>query len=457
DAFPTTVVIDRYGLIAYRSKGTEPTTSFWTKLFNDFCSDDYTQKLSIDGSGETVNPGQEREKPTYTMPASADIAAVANGNRVSATYRADEDEFSWPWLVSNQGYIYASNTGKHNSYSILYADIDMRKDDVLSIEYNVSSEEGCDLLHVMIDGDRVSKDGWSATDGWVSANIFVADRDRKVELAFVYVKDDADPDDVGEDVAKIRNIHISDASAIREPLDVMRPAASGDVTDYKYDNYINAVLGPDGFYHKDTANGALLYISLNQLTPWSDLHTGSTSQSNGETFYSTLYYLTYYLYANKGDNFSVTLGGENLTSTVTDFWTIQGYMEAPNYLIPVTEELKTWAKNFADRFERDKGLTSHNSEWLEFCYYYDHYGAAHEKGERCAKYDDPTRGLTRNNCYFAYEKNDYALVGSETYNEKTGRNKALINFAMQTQENGTYYQFTAYEKGVYQIRSYLRN
>ncbi|MDE7075767.1 MAG: TlpA family protein disulfide reductase, partial [Clostridia bacterium] len=52
DAFPTTVVIDRYGLIAYRSKGTEPTTSFWTKLFNDFCSDDYTQKLSIDGSGE---------------------------------------------------------------------------------------------------------------------------------------------------------------------------------------------------------------------------------------------------------------------------------------------------------------------------------------------------------------------------------------------------------------------
>lgn len=463
--FPTTVIIDRYGLIAHKSAGTEPTTSYWTGLFNDFCSDDYSQKLTLGDIDDPTNPGDPNEpikvKPTYTMPASAELAMQANGTRINAAYRADEDEFSWPWLAGD-GYIYSSNTGVGNSYSIVYADIAMKKDEVLSIEYNVSSEEGCDLLHVMIDGDPVNGDGWSATGGWLSADLYVADRDKTIELAFAFIKDEADPDEgVGDDVARIRNIHLSDVSALKEPMDVMRAAASGEVDEFKYDDYVNVVYNSkDGFYHVDTADGALLYITLNQLTPWSDLHTGSTTQSGGDTYYNTLYYMTYYRYAAKGDNFSVTLGGVNLTDTIVDFWSISGYMDGPNYLIPVTEELRVWAEKFVERFARDSGTGTHKDEWLEFCFYYDHYGSAdntHKDGEKCAKVSDPTRGLTINNCYYAYEKSDPALAQSETYNDKTGRNKALINFPLQLQENGTYYEFTAKNDGVYQIQSFTRN
>lgn len=455
NSFPTTVVIDRYGLIAYRSTGTEPTTAFWTGLFNDFASDSYTQKLSTSVDPNPGNPEEpSRVKPTYTMPASAALEAQANGARLNATYRADEDEFSWPWLAGD-GYIYSSNTRIGNSYSILYADIDIKKDEVLSFEYNVSSEEGHDLLYVMIDGTRVNGDGWSATDGWQSADIYVADRNKSIELAFVYRKDDADLDDnTDEDVAKIRNIHISDVSALKKPIDVMREAASGEVINFRYENYVTPVYNPDdGFYHVGTADGALLYITLNQLTPWSELHTGSVTESGSTTYYNTLYYMTYYRYATKGENFSVNLGGVNLTDTVTDFWSIQGYMDAPNYLVPVTEDLKIWAQKFVERFERDSDVQSHENEWLEFCYYYDHYGNGHTEGERCPKYDDPTRGLTKNNCYFAYEKTDSRLASSETKGTKSGRNKALISFPLQ-RENGMYYEFTAKGAGVYQIRSY---
>lgn len=42
-AFPTTVVIDRYGLIAFKSSGSEPTLEFWTSLFSEFTADDYSQ------------------------------------------------------------------------------------------------------------------------------------------------------------------------------------------------------------------------------------------------------------------------------------------------------------------------------------------------------------------------------------------------------------------------------
>lgn len=462
--FPTTVIIDRYGLIAYKSAGTEPSTSFWTNLFNDFCSDNYTQKLSADGT-DPENPDVVLEKPTYTMPSSEEIASVASGNRVSATYKAYDDEYSWPWLVSNDGYVYSSNTGKHNSYAMLLAEIPMKKDEVLAIEYNVSSEAGRDKLQVIIDGIPVSQtdgeNGWSATNGWVSENIYVADRDKTINISFSYIKDAADPDDesVGDDVAKIRNIHILDSSAIKEPIDVLREAASGKADDGKYEHYVNVVYNhEDGFYHKDDENGALLYICINQITPWSDLHTGN--QTEGNDYINSLYQITYNRYATKASEntaFNVTLGNTDLTETVTEFNTIYVYMDAPKYLIPVTKELRTWAEKFTERFERDRGTATHKDEWLEFCFYYDHYGEEHEGGERCAKYDDPTRGLTRNNCYFAYEKDDPALANSETYNKDTHRNKAEINFGLETPQNGTYYKFTAKDAGVYQIQSYMRN
>ena len=44
-AYPTTVVIDRYGLIAYRSTGSEPSLSFWNSLFGEFTSDNYTRRF----------------------------------------------------------------------------------------------------------------------------------------------------------------------------------------------------------------------------------------------------------------------------------------------------------------------------------------------------------------------------------------------------------------------------
>ncbi|MDE7401030.1 MAG: hypothetical protein K2N17_03140, partial [Clostridia bacterium] len=248
---------------------------------------------------------------------------------------------------------------------------------------------------------------------------------------------------------------------IREPMDVLREAASGKVEDDKYEHYVNAFYNHrDGFYHKDDENGALLYICINHYTPWSDLHTGNQTEINGVKYDNTLYLLTYNRYATQpSDNvaFNVTFGNTDLTQTVTDFNTIQAYMGAPKYLIPVTKELRTWAEKFTERFERDRGTATHKDEWLEFCFYYDHYGEEHAEGSRCAKYDDPTRGLTMNNSYFAYEKDDPALATSETYNKDTGRNKANINFGLQTPENGTYYQFTAKQTGVYQIQSYLRD
>ncbi|MDE6850747.1 MAG: hypothetical protein K2J54_05405, partial [Clostridia bacterium] len=130
----------------------------------------------------------------------------------------------------------------------------------------------------------------------------------------------------------------------------------------------------------------------------------------------------------------------------------------PFYLIPVTEQLKGWADALIADYEKGN---EHEDEWLEFCYYYDHYGAEHSDkqngdGETCKVDVDYTKGLTLYNAYDAFEKNDPELENSETYNSDTQRNKALINFPLQLTQNGTYYRFKAKQTGVYQIRSYTK-
>ena len=462
-AFPTTYVIDRYGLIAYRSTGNETASRFWTNLFNDFTSDSYRQSLSVDNTSTETGDDTpaDRVLPNVDMPASSALEAAANAGSISATYREYEDSYSWPWLAGD-GYIYSSNTGVDNSYSIVYVDIDMKKDQVLSFEYNVSSEAGCDVLYALIDGDPYDSQGWSATDGWQSVDVYIADRDKKITLAFAYQKDERDPDGelVGDDVAKIRNIHLKDISAIEKTIDVKRACASGYTEGAtRYDNYVTPVLGDDGYYHVGSKNGPLISISINStLAPWIQLHMSeNTTTEDGNSYSNTLYYLTYWKYASgEGNSFNVKIKGTDITDTVLTYWSIQGYMEAPSYLIPVNEELKEWAELFVAAQQEAQGREANDKEWLEFCYYYSHYdgNTVTEHDDYCRATTDVTRGLRMENCYFAYEKNDPELANSETYNAATGRNVAKINYGLAL-SNGSYYKFTAKQTGVYQFRSYL--
>lgn len=470
--YPTTVVIDRYGLIAYRTAGSEPKLSFWTGLFAKYTDLNYVQDVAEAGSGDV---GTEIEKPNVSMPASQDLEKAALNENTSAVFTAENNEYSWPWLAGSDadgGYIYSSNKGKNNSYAIVHAEIAMQEGQVLSFEYKVSSENG-DKLHVMLDGDPMN-DGWAGEGGdWTHVDLYVADRDKKVDLAFTYRKDGRDAS--GDDVAKIRNISLADKSTIEDTLDVMRACASGrkdgkdEIEDFKYKHYVNAVFsdpeeGGDGYYHKDTADGPIIYMSLNQLTPWSYMHVGTTSQgANGVPYVNTLYNMTANQYVNTEGEVTVVINGKDLTEAYTVYVLIMPYMPAPFYLLPATPQLKEWADEFIAAFEKG---AEHDDEWLEFCYYYDHYGAEHDDkqhgdGATCKVDEDYTLGLTMYNAYTAYEKSTLAemaeiglIEDSVTYNADTGRNRATISYPLQLVHNGAYYKFTAESAGVYQIRSF---
>ena len=468
--YPTTIVIDRYGMIAHRESGGQPSTAYWTQLFNKFASSNYVQDIKKgDNPDDNNNSSAERKKPTETMPASAVLEQAAL-YETRATFSAEDDEYSWPWKAGREGddtYIYSSNTKENNSYAIVNVDIPMKKDDVLSFDYKISSEANADYLYVIMDGAQMNT-GYSGGDGnWHSVNLYVSDREKTVRLSFVYIKDAGDPDTgTGDDVAKIKNINVSSSSRLENeaPLDVMRTCASGGTADNRYNHYVKAVLNPDDhFYHKDTVDGPLIYMTINQLTPWSELHTGSTTEApDGTTYSNTIFRITERNYIQQIQNedatdIKVVINGKDVTEAYTEYVLIMNYMPAPFYLMPVTPELKEWADAIIADYEKD---AAHDDEWLEFCYYYQHYGVEHsdaDKGDKdtCKVDVDYTRGLTRYNAYTAYEKGSPELkdVNSDTYS-KFERNRALINFPLQLVHNGTYYRFKASEAGVYQIRSY---
>lgn len=550
NGFPTTVIIDRYGLIAYRTFGGEPATQFWANKFETYAAENYVQNVSGANGGNSGGGnggGTELVKPDVEMPSSIDMKNAAVDSSLAASevvFTNDENEFSWPWQVESTldgGYIYSSNKGIGNSFSIVHISIDLKKDQVLSFDYKVSSEDGCDLLYVFLDGDPMNTGGWSGDhkDSWQSVNLYVADYDKTVDLAFAYEKDEADRDDgsSGDDVAKIRNIRAENKSILdgSESLDVIRNCATGGNDGYEYEHYVdyeyydpNLYANGDGFYHiveradpaeatEETPNpeykyyvkvedkfvltgtdgdghpaafeegttyytygaagkgavknwGPIIYMSLSQITPWSDLHTGSTlTGANGTRYQTTLFKMTEEQYVNTEGEVTVVIGNADVTEAYTVYVLIMPYMDAPFYPIPVTPLLKSWADAFIAAYEKGK---QHDNEWLEFCYYYDHYGAEHDDkelgdGKACKVHEDYTKGLTTMNAYTAYEKSELAtmannpatadeLKNSPTYNAETGRNVARINFPLQLTHNGTYYKFKANTTGVYNIRAYTR-
>lgn len=457
-AAPTTIVIDRYGMYAFREVGAQPSKSFWSSLFRKYASDDYVQEVT-QGEDNGGSSSIDQEKPDVSMPSSDLMAAAASADGLKAVYREDlEDAYAWPWTVGTDSemgsVITVTNTGKNNSYATLYVDVELEKDDVLAFDYKVSSER-YDYLYVFLDGQIMNSNGWSGETGWQTEEIYVADRDRTVELAFIYQKDAEESE--GSDTAMITNIRTYNVSNTATALDVMRPCATGDVSSNKYEVYKTVVLGDDGFYHIDSANGPLLYISINNITPWSELHTKDNHfEYDGSSYYASLYLMTYYMYANDTEDaygnkvFDVYMDNKDFGSVVKDYYHLLGMLDGPYYLMPVSAQLKDWADSFLKEYAAaNVNETYHSQQWLEFCFYYDHYGADHEEGDSCLMNTDLTKGYSMFNTF------EIAFDGIPDDGDKMTVEGVEVNVEYPlSKPNSVFFTFTAPKDGVYQIRDY---
>ena len=376
--YPTSVVIDRYGVICLIEVGGMPSQTPFVSMFEHFTAEDYEQKLCPNGVDDIII----KAKPSEEMPSKEDIDAAVNQNGVNVTYRPEvDDEYSFPFVIEQwegENVLFASNKGYNDSYAIIKMDVELLAGQAFGFDYLVSSEVSCDYLHIIVNGEAIySISKADKNPVWSGCYPVVADKDGVYEVALCYIKDSSDtipgegaviPDNYVQplDVAMIKNLRVVDASEI--DADTYLPRQAGKETDDGFE-YVEVVYNPnDGYYHVGSANGPLLLADLMGYTPFHESKTVWDLAYNGE----------------------ITIGDHNYYFDIEPYFTF-----ASNSSL---NGVCTVDKNLAELLQivaSIAGFDNDENEWLKICKYFEVYG------ENVNQLEDPIKGLAPFSAYEA--------------------------------------------------------
>jgi len=356
--YPTSVFIDRYGVICLVESGAITSRRPFINVFEHFTDGEYQQKL-LNGVGDLFT----NVKPDKTMDSSEAISEAINVGDIKVTYRPETEdenaEYIWPFVIGEKdGYkcVYSTNKEIESSYSIMYADIELKAGEAIGFDYFISSESLCDILVVIVNDEDIYQISGEKTE-WASCYPWVAEEDGTYELALCYLKDDGD--NVGEDTVYIKNMRVVNKEDIDVASYIPREAAvSKDGFEY---SYVNIVFNEkDGYYHVGSADGPLLLADLMGITQFNEEESVFTLAQNGD----------------------VTENGHNYYDEIVKYCSFASNSSL-NGVCTVNEELAGLLKKVAEiaGFEEDE------NEWLKICKYFDVFG------KDAAQLVDPIQGL----------------------------------------------------------------
>ena len=407
--YPTSIAIDRYGVICMVEAGAITSLRPFTSMFEHFTADNYKQKLCKNGVADLVTA----VKPNVKMDTSENVAKIMNSGDIQVTYRPETEgedaEMAWPFIAAEKdgkACLKAANQQIESSYAIMYADVTLKAGQAVAFDYIVSSEKGCDILYVIVDDQDIFQ--ISGVDGkatWKTCYPWVADEDGTYEVALCYLKD-GDGNE-GEDTAYVRNMRVVNKDAI--DTDTYLPREAATTTDNgKTFTYASIVYNEtDGYYHVGSKNGPLLLANL--MTP---------SQFN-ET--KSVFDLTY--------NGDVKVDGKNLYEAGLVTYCSYASNSSFNGYCTVNKELAEMLKTVASQV----GFTDDANEWLKLCRYYQAYGKSGKQLE------DPIKGLAPFSAYTA-------KLGKNVSSNYFYYNRAIMPRGMMA-------EFIPSKSGVYRITS----
>ncbi len=366
--YPTSVLVDRYGVICLIEVGGLTSLTPFTSMFEHFTGDDYEQKLCENGVADVTTI----MKPTTTMPSSEEIAAVISKDVEGITYENAQEsdlEYNWPFVigeVDGKACIMSSNKEIEGSYSIIRIQAELKAGQALGFDYLISSELGADIAYVIVNDEPVRNiSGYNEKPVWEVLYPCVAEEDGTYTISICYKKDSSD--NVGDDTFYLNNLRIVDVEDIDEPTYLLRKAAvSEDGFTYEYTDVVYNE--KDGYYHVGSANGPLLLANLM-----------STSDFNEENYLWGLVY--------EG---GLNVDGVDYTEDFQRYASYASNSEMTGYCT-VTKELAVLLGYIDQVYGFDP---EDENEWLRCCQYYQPYGTD-------VQYKDPIAGLSPASAYTA--------------------------------------------------------
>ncbi len=404
--YPTTFVIDRYGMICLVEVGGITSKRPFISIFEHFTADKYEQKVfnALDELVTNVKPNVPNEKPE-------DINSVLNPNKAPIKFSNAEGkdaEYAWPFVIDKKDgekVLKSSNKDIDGSYAILIAEVTLKKGQALGMDYLASSENGSDILHVIVDDEPIYQiSGNDDKAKWKTCYPWVATADGTYKVVISYIKDDSNS--VGTDTVYLRNMRVVDSAKVDTETYIPRYAATEN-EDGSYD-YVKVVHNPaDDYYHVGSKNGPILLANMMGLSQFSE----------EETLWDMLY------------ETDVKIGKKSAYDVVMPYFNMASNSSLDGFS-SVTKELAGYLKAIA----KSEGFDEEDpNEWMKLCKYYQAYGT---DGKQLA---DPCKGLKPFNAYKA----------------KVGKNVSTNYFEYHrvVMPRGYLAEFVPSKSGVYRITS----
>ena len=403
--YPTSVIVDRYGVIVLVESGAITSLRPFTSLFETLTGDDYEQKLYNSVGELTVIP-----EPTYEMADSDTISDILGTTELPITYRPEEGDsatYTWPFIEAEKNgerCLKASNQLIEDSYAILYMDVTLEKGQALGFDFLRSTETGGDFMYVIVDDQDINSiSGFFPDERWESCYPLVAEQDGTYEVALCYIKDSET--DVGDDTVYIKNVRIVDESDI--DTDTYLPKMAATTEDGFTYNYVELAFNKnDGYYHVGHSSGPLLLVDLMNTTEFSEENSIWMMAYNGEILVNGVNYVEQ---VEKYSNYAINSNLYGVTPVNQELYELLEKVDA--------------AVGFDD---------ADNKEWMKACKYYQSYGTA-------VQLEDPIKGLAPFSAYTA-------KLGKNVSTNKFTYNRVIM-------PRGLYAEFVPNRSGVYRITS----
>ncbi len=445
EGYPTTVIIDRYGVICMIEVGAVLGDSKWKNVFDHFVGDDYEQTLITDNS--ILNPQLE---PTvkWDDDSAEEIANAFNSGDITVSYHPETNEkdakYAWPFIVdtfNGETVVRPSNNGVDNSFSILYADVQLKPGQAIMFDWFASTqnnEMGTDVLYILVDGKDIYSISGISEDGYEICCTYVDPRPvtetnkddvATYEVAFAYYKDTVESE--GDDTVYLKNLRVVGVEDIPVETYIFRYAATDlNETGDGYNTYVTVYLGTDGYYHVGSVDGPLLLANHLSYTQFDSEKT--VSERVYANYELLVYDETTGEYVNKFQNW-VTYGNAASNS--------QMY-----YYTPITEELREMLMAYCEEYRREVGKSASENLWLQLCVYYDAYGVD-EDGNPAEHLPDPIQGLT------SFSAFDVEITNDNPVSQGDVVASAEVTYNRVIMPRGYLYKFVPTKSGVYRITS----
>ena len=219
EGIPTSLVIDRNGVICAMEVGSQTAEDAFPMLFDEFVGDDYDEPNILEDGFPKPPPAE----PTVEPADPAELAEALLGEcAVDVTVVNPEDQYNWPMVVSEDG-VTASNTGTDNSTSTLLMSFTTEEDAAFAVDYKLSTEDGYDTLAISSDaGSKTLSGEWD----WRTYACELEPGEHIVELS--YFKDEMESG--GDDAVWFSNFRVVTGDDVDEILALMPQYPHADET-----------------------------------------------------------------------------------------------------------------------------------------------------------------------------------------------------------------------------------